>query len=61
MPTYSYECGRCKKKYDYFHHGSDDKKAKCPYCGSSDPKKLPTTRVSHILKGKGWAKDGYGR
>lgn len=61
MPIYDYECGRCKKKYEYFHKGPDDKKAICPYCGSSDPKKLPSTKTSHILKGKGWARDRYGR
>ena len=59
MPIYDYECGRCKRQYEYFHNGSSDKKAKCPHCGSQDPKKLPSKKTSHVLKGKGWARDGY--
>lgn len=60
MPIYEYICGRCKKFYEYFHNGSQDKKAICPHCGSNDAKKQVSKSTSHILKGRGWYKDGYG-
>lgn len=59
VPIYDYKCGQCKKKYEYFHSSSEDKKANCPHCGSKDAKKQVSKGTSFVLKGKGWYKDGY--
>lgn len=58
LPIFGYDCGRCKKFYEYFHNGADDKKAICPYCGSNDAKKKPSA-PSGIVKGAS-AKNNYG-
>lgn len=59
MPIYEYRCKICKKDFDYFHLGSEDRKAKCPYCAGHDLDRLPSKNTGFELKGHGWAKDKY--
>ncbi len=59
VPIYSYRCTQCQKEYEYFHSSSEDKIPTCPHCGCQYAKKLVSKNTSHILKGKGWFKDGY--
>lgn len=60
MPIRDYNCERCKKQYEYFHHGPNDQVPTCPHCGSKEAKKLPA-KSDFILKGRGWYKDGYNK
>lgn len=64
MPIREYECKDCKKEFEYLHHGSDDIYAECVHCNAKETKQNPhekkfPTSTSHILKGRGWYKDGY--
>lgn len=38
-----------------------EKTLKCPSCGSGDKERQVAKSTSFQLKGKGWAKDRYGR
>jgi putative FmdB family regulatory protein len=58
MPIYSYVCKACKKAYDYFHLGTQDKVAKCPHCGSLESEKQATA-PDHVINGAS-AKNNYG-
>ncbi len=57
MPTYEYQCGKCKKNFEYFQKISDPPITKCPDCGG--PVKRLVSAASFALKGNGWYKDGY--
>lgn len=61
MPIYAYRCKKrgCKKLYEYFHHGPEDVKAKCPYCGSVDSEKQVSNTGGHVVNGAN-AKNRYG-
>lgn len=61
MPIYSYRCKKrgCKKLYEYFHSGPDDKKAQCPHCGSVDSEKQVTAPSGIVVNGAS-AKNNYG-
>lgn len=58
MPLFEYDCGRCKKYFEYLHVNSQDRKAICPYCGSNDAKKRPSAPHG-IVKGAN-ARNHYG-
>lgn len=41
MPLYEYKCSSCKETFSVLQKvGSTEKDTTCPYCGSSDVKKL---------------------
>ena len=61
MPIYRYECRPCKHEFEFMKVRSDDH-VQCPKCaskGEENFEKLVPTKVSHILKGTGWARDKY--
>ncbi len=61
MAVYRMFCRSCEIEFEFFKCRSDEV-AECPKCGSRGEEhleKLPPTRVSHSLKGEGWARDGY--
>lgn len=53
MPTYDYECLKCKKSYEIFHRISDESLKYCPECGGK-LKRLISTGVGLIFKGTGF-------
>jgi putative FmdB family regulatory protein len=59
--TQDYVCVKCEQPFEYFHMGTDDQVAECPHCQTKSPEheKKFTLGMGHILKGRGWAKDGY--
>jgi putative FmdB family regulatory protein len=57
MPTYEYECGKCKKHFEYFQSMSEPKKTVCEECGGSLERLISPS--GFILKGGGWYKDLY--
>jgi predicted nucleic acid-binding Zn ribbon protein len=66
MPMHSYKCRKCTKEYEVFYTSqsaveAEEPKEKCKHCGSKSKKRLPPKGTSHILKGSGWYKDGYGK
>jgi putative FmdB family regulatory protein len=58
MPTYVYKCQKCGEE----HEGTSTiakapQKIKCIFCGSWAKRII--SRTHFVLKGSGWAKDGY--
>lgn len=59
MPYYEYTCESCDKVFDLRRPFSEsDEKGGCPTCGASCARAI--SKTSFVLKGAGWAKDGYG-
>jgi len=64
MPIYTYECPVCFKTKDVFGYSSKDqipkKEITCHHIANNDIIMKPIiAQTSFILKGPGWAKDGY--
>lgn len=57
MPIYEYECDECGR-FEELQKASDTPLEKCPKCGGK-AKRVMSTGTSFILKGGGWAFDGY--
>lgn len=65
MPIHEYKCKNCGATYDVFYRSfsaveKEEPLEQCPKCESTEKEKQINTSTSHILKGFGWAKDGYG-
>ncbi len=60
MPIYEYICEVCKTPFDFFHVRKDEV-VECPKCDSKKVEKQVAKSGSFILKGRGWAKDRYGK
>ena len=52
MPTYDYECGQCRKKFELRQGFHDDSRASCPEC-DGEARRL-FTPVPVIFKGSGF-------
>jgi putative FmdB family regulatory protein len=64
MPIYEYQCKKCEKDFEVFYTSQsavkkEEKMETCPHCGATEKKKKVSTGTSHVLKGTGWARDGY--
>ena len=54
MPLYEYYCDKCDKVFEALRSIKDsDQPAKCPECGATSDRILPTTFSSMVRKG-GW-------
>lgn len=60
MPTYSYRCPACGRKYDRLQKMSDSTRAKCPDCGTPG-ERLISAGVGFIFKGAGFYETDYKR
>lgn len=59
MPIYEYRCLDCDNDFEMLRPMSQDKElGTCTSCGAKAPRK-PSVTGGHILKGSGWARDGY--
>ncbi len=59
MPRYDYKCLHCDYRCELDHSVEQiNSLFFCPKCDS--PLKREIQAVPFILKGRGWAKDGYG-
>lgn len=58
MPTYEYECDKCKKHFDLFHSMMDTKIQKCPKCGGKTHR-LISSGSGIIFKGTGFYDTDY--
>lgn len=57
--TYEYKCVNCEHEWEFEQKISEDAITKCPECGEETAKRLISCGNGFILKGGGWAKDGY--
>ena len=55
---YSYKCTKCDHEFDREHSVLDVDDTKCEKCGE-DSSRIISVPPAFILKGSGWAKDGY--
>ena len=60
MPIYEYRCTTCKHTVETLQKHSDDP-PQCPRCTDSPPMKRQVSRTTFMLKGGGWAADGYSK
>jgi len=61
MPTYLQRCKKCLHEFEVDVPLSEFSKAQpCPQCKASTTIRV-LSASSHILKGAGWAKDGYSK
>ena len=58
MPTYEYECDKCKHKFDVFQSMSAKHLKKCPECGGKITR-LFGTGAGVIFKGSGFYQTDY--
>lgn len=58
MPTYRYECGRCRAVHEVFHSISEKPRTKCPDCGGKLTR-LIGSGGGVILKGSGFYTTDY--
>jgi len=56
MPIYEYKCPECGEKIEIFQHIGEEAPT-CKNCGAKFDKLMSAN--SFILKGAGWATDGY--
>lgn len=65
MPTYNFECTKCKKEEEKFismkaYEESKKEPFKCPNC-EGDLKSIVSIGSTFVLKGNNWASNGYGK
>ena len=58
MPTYDYECQKCKHIFEIFQSMADKRLEKCPKCGGK-VKRLISGGAGVIFKGSGFYETDY--
>lgn len=58
MPTYDYECQKCKHKFEFFQSMTAKPLDKCPKCGGK-VKRLIGSGAGFIFKGSGFYATDY--
>ena len=58
MPTYEYECEKCKKRFDHFQSMTSKLLKKCPECGGKITRLLGAGS-GIIFKGSGFYQTDY--
>ena len=58
MPTYEYQCTKCKKKFEKLQRITQPPLRKCIYCGAR-PERLIGAGVGLIFKGTGFYATDY--
>ena len=58
MPTYEYECNKCKKKFDLFQGITEPHVKKCPDCNGT-VRRLISGGAGVIFKGSGFYATDY--
>ena len=59
MPTYEYECKKCKYSFEQFQSMKDDPLKRCPECGKNTLVRLIGTGAGIIFKGSGFYETDY--
>ena len=60
MPTYSYICKQCGHNWEELQGITEPSTEKCPKCHKKKAQRQIGTPM-FILKGDGWAADGYSK
>ncbi len=58
MPLHRYKCLSCKNEFEEIQKFSDEPLKVCEACGAESLERM-RGKVSFLLKGGSWAKDGY--
>ena len=58
MPTYDYECGACKKRFEIFH-SIHETRTKCPDCGEPRLTRLWGPSAGFLFRGSGFYSTDY--
>lgn len=58
MPLHRYKCLGCKNEFEEIQKFSDEPLKVCEACGAEALERM-RGKVSFLLKGGSWAKDGY--
>jgi len=58
MPTYEYQCEKCRHEFEREQRITDDPIKTCPKCKAPKAKRL-ISATSFVLKGSGWYSDLY--
>jgi putative FmdB family regulatory protein len=66
VPIFGYKCKNCETEFEVFYRGPKDVAKEepdesCPKCDSKEKDRMVNTKTSFQLKGRGWAKDRYGK
>lgn len=56
---YDYSCCHCEHEWQEEQRITDPVRTTCPSCGEEAAKRLISSSGAFVLKGNGWAKDGY--
>ena len=59
MPTYDYECQKCKHRLEAFHAMSAEPLKDCPACGKPTLKRMIGTGAGLLFKGSGFYQTDY--
>lgn len=59
MPLYEFLCPKCNKIVEIIKNIDDNRQEICPECREIMAKLV--SKSSFVLKGSGWARDGYQR
>ena len=59
MPTYEYECGACKHRFERFQSITAEPVRKCPECGKRRVRRLLGTGAAVLFKGSGFYATDY--
>ena len=58
MPTYEYECGKCRKRFEVFQRMTEEPLKDCPDC-RSEIRRLVGTGAGIIYRGAGFYTTEY--
>ena len=58
MPTYDYECTKCKHRFEEFQPMTSEPVAICPVCGAKAERKI-SAGAGFIFKGSGFYETDY--
>lgn len=58
MPIYDYKCKNCNKEQQHLVKLNEEP-PECIECKQKELEKQISRETTHVLKGKGWYKDGY--
>lgn len=63
MPIYQYQCTKCGKEMELVQSFAEKKAPLCvePGCDGQQEMESVIGSTSFVLKGHGWARDGYSR
>jgi putative FmdB family regulatory protein len=59
MPTYDYQCRKCKYTFEEFQSIMDDPLKKCPKCKKNSLQRLISAGAGIIFKGSGFYQTDY--